>query len=330
MTRDNKIGVSIIIPVRNGAHFIKETLISISKQTYSDFEVIVVDDGSTDQTVEIVKDYMNKDSRFRIVANHSGGFGVEHARNYGISLTRADWIAECDADDLWHEDKLQHQVDFRDKWKHELPLLALGTPALLINDKGIVVSSLGARPTTLNEYLRMRENNDPFTLNHSSMFYKKSAFWDVGGYKYDYLGAEDTELISRIAELGVVINLTEPLFQYRKHLGSLQLSKTMMQELNLLRTRENIVRRQLIENELTYDQFVELLTERLKISGMRRFQRKVRGKLLYRLGAINAANSRYIIGFFYLAAACLFDYRIVWSGIRRKTNNNSRDLSASN
>jgi glycosyltransferase involved in cell wall biosynthesis len=325
MSTEKEIGVSIVIPVRNGARFIQETLISISKQTYRDFEVIVVDDGSKDQTVEIVKKFMKEDLRFSIVAN-SGGSGVEYARNYGISLTCADWIAECDADDLWHEDKLQRQLDFRDNWKHELPLLAIGTTAYLINDKGIVVSTLGAKPTTLDEYLRMRENNDPFILNHSSVFYKKSAFWDVGGYKYDYLGAEDTELISRIAELGVVINLTEPLFQYRKHLGSLQLSKTMMQELNLLRTKENIVRRNLKENELTYNQFVELLTDRLKDSGMRRFQRRVRGKLLYRLGAINAVNGRYLIGFFYLAAACLFDYKIVWSGIRRKTNT-SRQLS---
>jgi glycosyltransferase involved in cell wall biosynthesis len=325
MTINKKIGVSIIIPVRNGAAFIQETLISISKQTYSDFEVIVIDDGSTDQTVDIVKEFMKEDSRFSIAAN-SGGSGHEHARNYGVSLTRSDWIAECDAEDLWCEEKLQRQVDYRDNWKDEMPLLLLGTAAYLINDKGIVVGSLGASPTTLDEYHKMRKHNEYFMLNHSSVFYKKSAFLDVGGYRYDYIGAEDTELNSRIAENGAVMNLSEPLFQYRKHLGSFMLANTMIHEFNLLRIKENILHRKLGKIELTYEQFIELYTERLSASEMRRFHRKIRGKLLYRVGAINSANGHYFIGLFYLAVACLFDYRRVLSGIRRKINN-GRELS---
>jgi glycosyltransferase involved in cell wall biosynthesis len=303
MTTNNKIGVSIVIPVRNGAQFIKETLSSISKQTYSEIEVIVVDDGSTDQTVEIVKKFMKEDSRFRIVAN-SGGSGQEHASNYGISLTSSDWIANCDADDLWCEDKLQRQIDYRDNWKDEMPLLMLGTAAYLINEKGAVVGSLGTRPNTLEEYHHMRKHDEYFMLNNSSVFFKKSAFLDVNGYREDYTGAEDTELNSRIAERGVVMNLSEPLFYYRKHLGSFMLANTMTHEFNLLRIKENILHRRLGKSELTYEQFIELYKERITSSGMRRFRRKVRGKLFYRVGAINAANGRYFIGLFYLTVAC--------------------------
>jgi hypothetical protein len=202
----------------------------------------------------------------------------------------------------------------------------LGTAAYLINDKGVVVGSLGAKPTTLDEYHQMRKNNEYFMLNHSSVFYKKSAFLEVSGYKYDYTGAEDTELNSRIAESGAVMNLSEPLFHYRKHLGSFMLANTMTQEFNFLRIKENILRRRLGKSELTYEQFIELYTERLTASEMRRFHRKIRGKLFYRVGAINSANGHYLIGLFYLAIACLFDYRRVISGIRRKINN-ARELS---
>jgi hypothetical protein len=205
----------------------------------------------------------------------------------------------------------------------------LGTAAYLINDKGVVVGSLGTRPNTIEEYHHMRRHDEYFMLNHSSVFYKKSAFLDVGGYKYDYIGAEDTELNSRIAESGAVMNLSEPLFHYRKHLGSFMLANTTTHEFNLLRIKENILHRRLGKSELTYEQFIELYTERLTASEMRRFHRNIRGKLFYRVGAINSANGHYFIGLFYLAVACLFDYRRVISGIRRRTNN-SRDLSASN
>jgi hypothetical protein len=106
-----------------------------------------------------------------------------------------------------------------------------------------VVGSLSARPATLDEYNHMRNHNEYFMLNHTSMFYEKSAFMDVNGYKYDYIGAECTELNSRIAECGAILHLSEPLFQYRKHMGSFMLANNTTHKFNLLRIKENILRR---------------------------------------------------------------------------------------
>ncbi|WP_168735850.1 glycosyltransferase family 2 protein [Cohnella fermenti] len=314
---DKQGSVSIIIPVRNGAEFILQTLETIAGQTYREFEVIVIDDGSTDETARIVRSFMSGDSRFRIVDN-SGGAGHEHARNYGVSLARADWIAECDADDLWHEDKLRRQVQFRDSWSHAIPLVLLGTAAQLINDKGEVVGSLGTSPTTLEEYMERRARDDYFMLNHSSIFYERGTFMKVGGYKQDYIGAECTELYSRMAEYGAVLGLPERLFLYRKHLKSFMLANTITQEINFHRIRENIVRRRMGQEELTFDQFLATFKQKMSSSGMRRFNRNAKGTLYYRRGAISSVNGHLLQGLIYLAIACFYDFRKVWSGLMRK------------
>ncbi|WP_158630099.1 glycosyltransferase [Cohnella sp. AR92] len=316
MTKNGSVGVSVVIPVRNGAKFILQTLESIARQSYQGIEVIVIDDGSTDETVRIVQAFVNADPRFRIFPN-AGGQGVEIARNYGVSLSSADWIAECDADDLWHEDKLSRQIRFRDSWNHEIPLVMLGTAAQLINEKGDVVGTLSASPTSFEEYLEWMARGDYFLVNHSSVFYEKRTFLNVGGYKQGYTGAEDPELSSRMAEHGAVVNIPEPLFKYRKHLGSLMLATTSTQDINFLRIKENIIRRRKGQEELTYDQFLAEFKQKMTAEGMRRFNRNVKGTFYYRKGSIHLVNGQLLQGMFFLSLASFYNSRRVWSGLRR-------------
>lgn len=104
--------ISIIIPTYNRAHLIGETLDSVIAQTYTNWECIVVDDGSTDNTNEVLKKYCEKDSRIqyhnRPEGHLSGGNG---ARNYGFKLSKGEYINWFDSDDLMHKDKLKLQID---------------------------------------------------------------------------------------------------------------------------------------------------------------------------------------------------------------------------
>jgi len=97
--------VSCIVPVFNGERYLRDTLESILGQTYSPLEVIVVDDGSTDSTPEIVADYES-----RISYLYQGNAGPAAARNLGIGVARGEFIAFLDADDIWHKEKLERQV----------------------------------------------------------------------------------------------------------------------------------------------------------------------------------------------------------------------------
>ena len=104
----SKALVSVIVPSYNASRYIRETLESVLGQTYSSFEVIVVDDGSTDDTAAIVADYSRRDSRIRLVSQPNGGVGA--ARNRAIAEASGEFIAPLDADDVWYPEKLQKQV----------------------------------------------------------------------------------------------------------------------------------------------------------------------------------------------------------------------------
>lgn len=312
-----KLDVSIIVPVKNGEPYIRETLESIANQTYRSFEVIVIDDGSTDRTTQLVEDFAKRYPRFRLEPNR-GGQGHEHARNVGVSLARGSWIAECDADDSWHPEKLARQIRFVNEWDHALPLVAVGTAGYNINAKGKVVSRLDAQVNTIDQFLETRAKNKPIILHHSSVLYDKACFLAVGGYKYDYVGAEDTELFSRMAEHGAVLNMPDPLFYYRKHMGSFSLAKNTVQTYNFWRIEANIERRRKGLPELGYEEFVTQLERNWSKREKKHMERMLRGKYLYRVGAVHSANGRYVRGLMYLALASFYDRSRVLSGIRRR------------
>lgn len=106
--------VSIIIPTYNRAHLISRAIDSVCRQTHSYWELIVVDDGSTDGTQAMVEEYQKKDARIRYVKLPQNQ-GVSHARNHGVWEAKYDWIAFLDSDDEWYEEKLEKQLTQMDK-----------------------------------------------------------------------------------------------------------------------------------------------------------------------------------------------------------------------
>lgn len=102
--------VSIITPCYNGAKYIGETIDSVISQTYPDWEMIIVDDGSKDNSAQIVREYAEKDSRITLVQQENAGSAA--ARNNGIRRAEGQYIALLDADDLWHPDFLEKQIAF--------------------------------------------------------------------------------------------------------------------------------------------------------------------------------------------------------------------------
>ncbi len=104
--------VSVVVPAYNAAPFLGRTLASISAQTYANLEIVVVDDGSTDGTAEIIADAARRDARIRAYPGPHRGTAA--ARNFGASRATGDLLAPCDADDLWHPEKIRRQVEALD------------------------------------------------------------------------------------------------------------------------------------------------------------------------------------------------------------------------
>lgn len=113
-----KILISIIIPLYNTERYIAETIETVTNQTYTNWELIIVDDCSTDNSVEIINKFIEKDSRIKIISSEKNFGGPARPRNIGIEKSNGEYIAFLDADDLWSNDKLEKQLEYM--LKHDI------------------------------------------------------------------------------------------------------------------------------------------------------------------------------------------------------------------
>ena len=105
------MSVSIITPTFNSERFIAETILSVQAQTYQDWEMLIVDDGSTDKTLEIISLFQENDPRIKIFKNETNR-GSAYSRNIALQNAKGKWIAFLDSDDIWHPEKLERQIEF--------------------------------------------------------------------------------------------------------------------------------------------------------------------------------------------------------------------------
>lgn len=194
--------VSVLIPAYNAQATLLQTLQSVERQSFGDFEVIVVDDGSRDDTARIGADFAARDARFRLVRQANAGTAA--ARNAALALARGEWIAPLDADDLWHPDKLARQVQ----------CLKAAPPATVlvyswsvdIDERSLVTSRrLDLDRFEGDAYAALVLTN--FIGNSSVPLVRRDALVAVGGWDASLRtraaqGCEDWQLYLRLAEVG--------------------------------------------------------------------------------------------------------------------------------
>lgn len=206
--------VSVIVPAYNAAWCVGETLSSIAAQTYPNFEVIVVNDGSTDETLEVIRPYAEKDARFRVVSQENRG--LTGARNRGIDESKGELIAPLDADDLWHPQFLQKMVDALMASAPETPFVYCYS--LWIDDAGFVFPFYPPQKPPRADFIGLLHNFSPG--NGSCSLFRKSSLLRVGGYDRTLLprGArtgEDWKLALQLTAVAPAIVLPEFLVGYR-------------------------------------------------------------------------------------------------------------------
>jgi len=193
---DTSVFVSVVIPLYNKEDFIKSTIESILKQTYDKFEIIIVDDGSTDKSISIVESF--KDPRIRIISQTNEG--VSKARNTAIKNCSGDWIAFLDADDLWDRNFLFTFINMVNKYKNAA-LIGLNYSCLDSNDINQPLSIYKEGLLTDNVYFDYCLYRYPF--NSSSVVIKKNCFEELGGFRVDLKEGEDLEMWYRILKHGM-------------------------------------------------------------------------------------------------------------------------------
>jgi glycosyltransferase involved in cell wall biosynthesis len=203
--------VTVLLPVHNGERFVRRALDSILGQSFQDFEVVVVDDGSTDATASVLHEYA--DPRMRIVV-HDQQCGLTASLNDGLAVARGALIARQDADDWSLPRRLERQVAFL----HHLPDVAVvGTQAHVVDGGGRCTGRL-ERSLEHGSIVWSQLFDNAFI--HTSVMARRDVLESSGGYEAAFALAEDFELWSRIAVERRVANLPEALVAFRRHADS--------------------------------------------------------------------------------------------------------------
>ena len=202
--------VTLVMSVFNGERFLTAALESIMAQSMRDFAIIVVNDGSTDRTAEILEEYAGRSERMQVV--HQPNSGVVDAANRACALARTPYIARMDADDISLPDRLERQLGFLQR-RREVALL--GGAAEFINESGDVLFTVDV-PTHHDEIKATLPERNVFV--HSAVVMRRDALLAVGGYRRAFSDtAGDYDLWLRIVERYEAANLAEVIVRYRVH-----------------------------------------------------------------------------------------------------------------
>lgn len=206
--RNNNPEISVIMSVYDGQSCLLEAVESILNQTFKDFEFIIIDDGSTDRTPEILKEYARKDERIKIITNPKN-IGLTKSLNQAIKEAKGKYIVRMDADDISLPERLEQQIEFMRK-NPEAGLL--GTTYYEMNLKGEIVGDKFF-PTSNKKLKKVLIKYNPFF--HASVMIRKEILDRIGLYNENIPKAQDYDLWFRIAKDYKIANLPLPLMKRR-------------------------------------------------------------------------------------------------------------------
>lgn len=200
--------ISVAMPVYNGEKYIKETIESVLNQTFSDFEFIIVDDGSTDDTFNIVHSF--NDTRIKYFKNEKNS-GISYSLNRALEIASSEYIARIDADDICYNNRFQIQYDFLESNKN-VGVCSANTDTIDAN--GTKIGTTKNFITSEECKLKLLFAN---SLSHPAAMFRKNMVLQVGGYSLGMEPIEDFELWVRMTNICEIQNIENTLVKYRVH-----------------------------------------------------------------------------------------------------------------
>lgn len=294
--------VSIVMPAYNTAAFIGDSIQSVLDQTLASFELIVVNDGSTDETGNIARSFADRDARVRVVPLDSRQ-GIAHAINVGIKEARADLIGRIDSDDVAVPSRFERQVDFLSAHPE---VVVVGSNAIHISEKGRRLGLSIAGPPDLATFERLRRDGEITMVLDGTCLMRRSILDLVGGYDETFSSAAEVDLHCRMADHGAIISIAEPLTYYRLHAGSNVHSKfytgRTVHRFVDYRQKELVAGRE----PLGYSQFLDEERHSRALHRMRIWLADY-SRAHYRMTGVSVANRRWVTAVSHLARAFITD-----------------------
>jgi glycosyltransferase involved in cell wall biosynthesis len=201
--------------VYNTRRYVAEAVESVLGQTFADFEFVIIDDGSNDGSTAILKQFAARDARIRLVSRPNTG--IVAAANEGIGLARGRYLARMDSDDVCLPRRLELQVKYLDEHPE---CVVVGSRVTVVDPYGSPVFESGQKLTHEEIDAELLSSGGGWAIVQPSAMMRTEAVRRVGGYRGRHNVSEDQDLFLRLAELGGVANLPEPLLLYRRHYQS--------------------------------------------------------------------------------------------------------------
>ena len=215
----NTPAVSVVISAYNARRYLAEAMESVLAQTFHDFEVIVVDDGSTDDTKKILDGFAARDNRIRVISRPNKGLTV--SLNEALAAVRAPLIARMDADDVALPDRFAKQVQYL---AEHPDIICISSAVELIDPFGVHIGVLTPPADHAAIDASLLKGNGGAIVHPAAMM-RTDIVRQVGGYQEKYNNSEDLDLWLRLAEVGKLANLPDTLLKYRRDLGSVSHTK---------------------------------------------------------------------------------------------------------
>ncbi|MBD3842801.1 MAG: glycosyltransferase [Campylobacterales bacterium] len=209
----NKASISVVMSVCNGEKYLAEAIESILNQTYKNFEFIIVNDGSKDNSLEIIKNYMKQDNRIVLIDRENKG--LPYSLNEGISIAKGEYIARMDADDISLPIRFEKQIDYMQKYNVDF----VYSDTLLIDKNGDEICK-SYRPRNMEIVLCNLEIYN--LIPHPTVLIKREIFNEYGGYNISCKTGQDLELWLRLRDKIKFGYINECLLKYRLNPNSMR------------------------------------------------------------------------------------------------------------
>ncbi len=244
--KKNNIYLSIVLSTYNEEKYIAKSIQSILDQSYPYFEFIIVNDGSTDNTLHIIKSFVDS----RIVIIDKPNTGLPDSLNEGIKAAKYDWIARMDGDDIAAPNRFETQVQYIDD---SVGVIGGQFKTIDENDK-LSITSISSKPlkySTCKWWLLLGMS----PLAHPTVLIRKSCLLEHGGYDANFRAAQDMELWSRLSPDVKIINIPESVLFYRKHSNNISNKRKQLQmQLTFLGYLKYVLQ---IRRPLSSDEFIK-------------------------------------------------------------------------
>jgi glycosyltransferase involved in cell wall biosynthesis len=279
--------VSVIMPVYNGAQFLDEAIQSVLDQTYKEFELLLVNDGSKDKSLEIAERYAKSDSRVRVISHEN--MGMAKTLNDAIAQAQNERIARIDQDDLMEPNRLERQLAYIQRYPD---VDILSSFVKIIDDSGQVLAEGKSPLISYDAVEKLHRSGEMIGFHHPAVMMRKSSVLNAGGFRSQFWPVDDVDLWARMLEKGYKV-LVQPEFltRYRVHGGSTSIAKAMEARKKVTWVKECMSCRRNDRAEPAWEDFCNAQNNMPVLFRANRW-RKDSAKVFYKSAAFNFAQKK--------------------------------------